>query len=295
MWFKQVTPFRVFELPEKRYLDESLGNSWFTEPQGLDWFTEGFTHPTAFSDTAVVEVEKTMLIALKREEKVLPSAAIKHKLDERIIKIQTEEGRNVGRKEKQELREAIIDDLLPKALTKSSRTNGLLDTGWLWVDTASRHKAENLLTKLREALGGLPAQQPVARQSPASLMTNWLLHGEAQGRFVLDSDVTLVGVGDVAPKVKISRKDLTAEDVVQHAKNGMVVTELGLVWNDRVAFILTQDLTLKRIKWLDVVQEEAQDNCDDAPSQACATQLLMTAALSMIFSELVELLGGWQE
>ena len=36
MWFKQVTPFRVFELPEKRYLDESLGNSWFTEPQGLD-------------------------------------------------------------------------------------------------------------------------------------------------------------------------------------------------------------------------------------------------------------------
>lgn len=198
-------------------------------------------------------------------------------------------------KKKQELREAIIDDLLPKALTKRSRTNGLLDTGWLWVDTASRHKAENLLTKLREALGGLPAQQPVARQSPASLMTNWLLHGEAQGRFVLDSDVTLVGAGDVAPKVKISRKDLTAEDVVQHAKNGMTVTELGLVWNGRVAFILTQDLTLKRIQWLDVVQEEAQDNCDDAQSQAYATQLLMTAALSMIFSELVELLGGWQE
>lgn len=295
MWFKQVTPFRVFELPEKRYLDESLGNSWFTEPQGLDWFTEGFTHPTAFSDTAVVGVEKTMLIALKREEKVLPSAAIKHKLDEQIIKIQTKEGRNVGRKEKQELREAIIDDLLPKALTKSSRTNGLLDTGWLWVDTASRHKAENLLTKLREALGGLPAQQPVARQSPASLMTNWLLQGKAQGRFVLDSDVTLVGAGDVAPKVKISRKDLTAEDVVQHAKNGMAVTELGLVWDDRVAFILTQDLTLKRIKWLDVVQEEAEGSCDDAESMAYATQLLMGAALSAILGELVDLLGGWQE
>lgn len=295
MWFKQVTPFRVFELPEKRYLDESLGNSWFTELQGLGWFTEGFTHPNAFTDLAVFEAQKTMLIALKREEKVLPSAAIKHKLDEQVVKIQTAEGRNVDRREKHELREAIIDNLLPKALTKSSRTNGLLDTGWLWVDTASRHKAENLLTKLREALGGLPAQQPVARQSPASLMTNWLLQGEAQGRFVLDSDVTLVGAGDVAPKVKISRKDLTAEDVVQHAKNGMAVTELGLVWNDRVAFILTQDLTLKRIKWLDVVQEEAQDNCDDAQSQAYATQLLMTAALSMIFSELVELLGGWQE
>lgn len=295
MWFKQVTPFRLPELPEKRFLDESLGNSWFTEPQGLDWFTEGFTHPTAFSETAVVEVEKTMLIALKREEKVLPSAAIKHKLDEQVVKIQTAEGRNVGRREKHELREAIIDDLLPKALIKSSRTYGLFAGEWLFVDTANRRKAENLLTKLREALGGLPAQHLVTRQSPTSLMTNWLLQGEAQGRFVLDSDVTLVGAGDVAPKVKISRKDLTAEDMVQHAKNGMTVTELGLVWNDRVAFILTQDLTLKRIQWLDVVQEEAEGSCDDAESMAYATQLLMEAALSAILGELVDLLGGWQE
>ena len=295
MWFKQVTPFRVFELPETERLEIALAESWFCSISGLDWFSEGFYCPVPFGNPIIFEAQNTMLISLMREEKVLPSAAIKHKLDERIIKIQTQEGRNVGRKEKQELREAIIDNLLPKALTKRSRTNGLLDTGWLWVDTASRHKAENLLTKLREALGGLPAQQPVARQSPVSLMTNWLLQGEAQGRFVLDSDVTLVGVGDVAPKVKISRKDLTAEDVVQHAKNGMKVTELGLIWNDRVAFILTQDLTLKRIQWLDVVQEEAQDNCDDAQSQAYATQLLMTAALSMMFNELVELLGGWQE
>ena len=295
MWFKQVTPFRLPELPEKRYLDESLGNSWFTEPQGLDWFSEGFTHPTAFTDLAVFEAQKTMLISLKREEKVLPAEAIKHKLDEKVAKIQTSEGRNVGRKEKMELRQAIIDELLPKALTKSSCTNGLLAKGWLWTNTANRRKAENLLTKLSEALGDLPAQQPVTRQSPSSLMTNWLLQGEAQGRFELDSDVTLVGAGDVAPKVKISRKDLTATDVVQHAKNGMIVTELGLVWNARVAFILTQDFTLKRIKWLDVVQEEAEGEADDAQSKAYATQLLMAAALSVMLGELVELLGGWQE
>lgn len=295
MWFKQVTPFRLLELPEKRYLDESLGNSWFTEPQGLDWFSEGFTHPNAFTDLAVFEAQKSMLINLMREEKVLPSAAIKHKLDEQVVKIQTAEGRNVGRREKHELREAIIDDLLPKALIKSSCTYGLFAGEWLFVDTANHRKAENLLTKLREALGGLPAQQPLTRQSPSALMTNWLLRGEAQGLFVLDSDVTLVGAGDVAPKVKISRKDLTAEDVVQHAKNGMTATELGLIWNDRVAFILTQDLTLKRIQWLDVVQEEAEGSCDDAESMAYATQLLMEAALSAILGELVNLLGGWQE
>lgn len=295
MWFKQVTPFRVFELPEAERLEIALAENWFCSISRLDWFSEGFYCPVPFGKPIIFEAQKTMLISLMREEKVLPSAAIKHKLDEQIIKIQANEGRNVGRKEKQELREAIIDNLLPKALTKSSRTNGLLAKGWLWTDTANRRKAENLLTKLREALGGLPAQQPDTRQSPSSLMTNWLLQGEAQGRFELDSDVTLVGVGDVAPKVKISRKDLTATDVVQHAKNGMIVTELGLVWNERVAFILTQDFTLKCIKWLDVVQEEAEGEADDAHSKAYATQLLMTAALSVMLGELVELLGGWQE
>lgn len=295
MWFKQVTPFRVFELPEAERLETAIAENWFCSPTGLDWFSEGFCSPVPFGNPIIFEAQKTMLISLMREEKVLPSAAIKHKLDEQVVKIQTAEGRNVGRKEKHELREAIIDDLLPKALIKSSRTYGLFAGEWLFVDTANRRKAENLLTKLRVALGGLPAQQPVPRQSPASLMTNWLLQGEAQGRFVLDSDVTLVGVGDVAPKVKISRKDLTAEDVVQHAKNGMKVTELGLVWNDRVAFILTQDLTLKHIQWLDVVQEEAEGSCDDAESMAYATQLLIAAALSVILGELVDLLGGWQE
>lgn len=295
MWFKQVTPFRVFELPEAERLKTAIAENWFCSPTGLDWFSEGFCSPVPFGNPIIFEAQKTMLISLMREEKVLPSAAIKHKLDEQVVKIQTTEDRNVGRREKHELREAIIDDLLPKALIKSNRTYGLFAGEWLFVDTANRRKAENLLTKLREALGGLPAQQPNTRQSPSSLMTNWLLQEEAQGRFELDSDVTLVGVGYVAPKVKISRKDLTATDVVQHAKNGMIVTELGLVWNERVAFILTQDFTLKRIKWLDVVQEEAEGSCDDAESMAYATQLLMEAALSAILGELVDLLGGWQE
>lgn len=62
-----------------------------------------------------------------------------------------------------------------------------------------------------------------------------------------------------------------------------------------MAFILTQDLTLKRIQWLDVVQEEAEGSCDDAKSMSYATQLLMEAAVSAILGELVDLLGGWQE
>lgn len=136
------------------------------------------------------------------------------------MEIQNNEARNVGRKEKQELKEQITDDLLPRAFTRSSRTQAIFDTrhGYLLVNNAASAKAENILTKLREALGGLEAALPNTKQSPSSLMTSWLLQGHCEGGFELDSDCELKGVGDVVPVVKVSKQDLTADEVVQHVK-----------------------------------------------------------------------------
>ena len=67
------------------------------------------------------------------------------------------------------------------------------------------------------------------------------------------------------------------------------------MWREQIAFILTQDFTLKRIQYLDVLQEEAENNGDDAASLTFASQILMTEALSTMLEELVSYLGGWQE
>lgn len=154
MWFKQLTPFRLPELPETERLETSIAESWFSPPLNSAWFSEGFISPVPFGYPIIFKTNGSLLVSLRREEKVLPGAVIKQKLDEKVDKIQTAEVRNVGRKEKAEIRQSIIDDLLPKALTKSSHTYGLLTDGWLWVDTANTRKAENFLTKMREALGG---------------------------------------------------------------------------------------------------------------------------------------------
>ena len=121
------------------------------------------------------------------------------------------------------------------------------------------------------------------------------MRGEAAGNFELDSDALLRGAGDVAPEVKVRRQDLTADEVVQHVKNGKTVTQLGLVWREQIAFILTQDFTLKRIQYLDVLQEEADSHGSDAASLAFASQVLMAEALSTMLEELAAYLGGWQE
>lgn len=299
MWFKQISfyPLNLSKLPELDTLAAKLAEAEFAPCMGLDWFSEGFAAPVSFSPELVFPADYTWRVALKKEEKVLPAGVIRDILEERVAEIQNAEARNVGRKEKQELKEQITDDLLPRAFTRSSRSQAVFDTkhGYLLINNAAPAKAENLLTKLREALGGLEASLPNAKQSPGSLMTDWLLKGGCEGGFELDSDCELKGVGDVVPTVKVSKQDLTAEEVVQHVKNGKTVTQLGLTWREQISFILTQDFTLKRIQYLDVLQEEAEGHGDDAASLTFASQILMTEALSTMLDELVSYLGGWQE
>ncbi|MDO4694745.1 MAG: recombination-associated protein RdgC [Eikenella sp.] len=299
MWFKQLSFYLLNKnaLPDLDTLAAKLAEAEFAPVQGLDWFSEGFAAPQGFSPELVFPADFTWGVALKKEEKVLPAGVIRDVLDEKVAEIQNAEGRNVGRKEKQELKDRITDDLLPRAFTRSSRSQALFDIrhGYLLVNNASAAKAEAMLTKLREALGGLEARLPNAKQSPGGLMTEWLLKGAAEGGFELDSDCELKGQGDAAPTVKVSKQDLTAEEVVQHVKNGKTVTQLGLVWREQLAFILTQDFTLKRIRYLDVLQEEADSHGSDAESLAFASQVLMAEALSTMLEELAAYLGGWQE
>ena len=299
MWFKQVSfyPLNKDKLPDLETLSAKLQEAEFAPPQGLDWFGEGFAPPKGFSPELVFPADFTWSVALKKSEKVLPAGVIREILDDKIAEIQEAEARTVGRKEKQELKEQITDDLLPRAFTRSSKTQAVCDTrsGFLLVNQASATRAENLLAKLREALGGLEAKLPNTKQSPSSLMTEWLLQGACGGGFELDDMCELKGTGDAAPTVRVSKQDLTADEVVQHVKTGKTVTQLGLVWREQIAFVLTQDFTLKRIQYLDVLQEEAESHGDDAASLAFASQILMAEALSTLLQELVSLLGGWQD
>ena len=296
MWYKNAI---IYLLPDgwqlEAGLNEKLEQAAFTPCMGFDWFSEGFVPPTPFSSDFVFTAQNSNRVCLKHEEKVLPSATVRDILDERVAEIQEAQVRNVGRKEKQYLKERITDDLLPRALTQSRRTEAIFDTerGYLLVNEASDKRAEQMLIKLREALGGLKVAMPYTRESPSSLMTEWLLQGHAEGDFELGYNVLLQGVGDVVPKVKISKKDLTHPEVIQHAKNGMKVVELELEWREQISFTLTQNFALKRIQFLDVLQEEAEQG-DDTASLTFASQIIMVEALGEMINELVNLLGGWE-
>ena len=296
MWFKNLIIYRLPELwpDDKTKLQAALDGAAFAPCTGLDWFSEGFAAPMPFEPDLVFAAGRSQRVALKREDKVLPGAVVRDLLAEKVAAIEAAEARNVGRKEKQELKWQIIDDLLPRAFTKSRRTEALFDTrsGYLMINEASAPRAERMLTKLREALGGLQTAMPHTLKPPTYLMTEWLLQGRAEGGFKLGYSALLKGVGDVPDKIKIINKHLDDAEVVQHVKNGMRVVELELNWREQISFTLTHDFALKRIVFLDRVQEQAEQG-DDAASLATASQILMTAALGDMLDEFYHLLSGW--
>lgn len=298
-WLKQLSFFRLSAdfVIDLEKLNEALAARPFQPCNGLDWFSQGWTPPASHIDSHLYRQRGYAMVSLHREDKVLPAGVIAQHLEKKVEQIEAEEQRKMGRKEKTALKEQITDDLLPRAFTKPKRTTAYIDSqrGWLIVDTGTASKAENLVSQLREALPPFPAALSRTVIAPHSAMTDWLASGEAPNGFELDADATLQDGSENGAKIKVSRTDLTADEIRQHISTGKQVTELGLIWRERIRFVLTDKLQLKRIQFLDVLQEEASQAGDDLASLFEATFLLMAEELGELIDALVEAMGGLEE
>ena len=303
MWFKQLTAWRlpdISKISNIGLLNNCLHECRHKPITEMSWNSIGFIpilNSSSNTDTYALKVQDTIRICLKIEEKVLTGSMIRGVVDEKIAFIAQQEGRKVGRKEKAEIKEATIDELLPRALTKISTIEAVIDlkNRLLFVNNATSSKAEIVLNCLREALEGLVANRLLVNTPLTRIMTDWLLAGHAPQSFIFDSDCELKGVGDSAPTIRASNQILTDDEIINHARDGKIVTQLGLQWRDNVKFILSQDFTLKRIQFLDSIQEDAAQDADNFEQARNASQILMTDALSTLINEIAEIAGGWLE
>jgi recombination associated protein RdgC len=159
-----------------------------------------------------------------------------------------------------ELKEEIMHALLPRAFPKRSDTLVWLDAaaGLVWVGAGSVKKADGVVTRLIELLGGgLKLNLVQTELSPATAMATWLAEKEAPAGFTLDRDCELKQPDSEKATVRYARHTLDIDEVGEHIRQGKLPTQLALTWASRVSFVLTEALTLKKIKLLDVVLEGA--------------------------------------
>lgn len=298
MWFKNLSLYRLnspFTLSSDE-LEEKLSEKVFHSVGKNDLSSIGWAEPLGRDGQTLSHTTNgyTML-CLRHEQKILPAPAIKELVDARAEEIEENEARKVRGKERLELKELVISEMVPRAFSRSSRTFAYIDgkDGWLIVDAASAKKAEELISLLRESLGSFPAVPVSMAAAPTSVMTRWLEQGAVPGSFELADECELRDESDEGGIVKIRKQSLISDEVDIHLKAGKVVTKLALTFDERISFVLDENMAIKRVRFLDVVQEEAMDVVAESAAERFDSDFaIMTLEYNRFLPTLFEALGG---
>lgn len=294
MFFRNLTCYRLpagwpFDIDS---FNAQLAQCAFLACANTDSRTVGWVPPKENAALAL-SINGQYLVCLKHEEKILPGSVVKRFTEDRVRLIQDEQGRRVGRKERLEIKEQIITDLLPRAFTKEKKDYAWIDpvNGLLIVDSASKGRAEDVVQMLRKTLQPMPVIKLLHLvESPSSGMNSWIAAGEAPTGFTIDQDLELRSAEQA--RVRYERHTLESNEIRQHIADGKVATKLALTWNDRISFVLTEDLTLKRMSFLDILKEDTANQAESADEQFDLDFTLMTGEVSQLLAALIASLGG---
>ena len=298
MWFKNARAYRITNpltlSPEQ--LEQQMANASFqpcgkSQPLSLGWT------PPLGEDTEVLvhAAAGRYLICMRREEKLLPASVVREQAAERISQIEQEEARKVYRKERLHLKEEVIQDCLPRAFSRSSLVYAYIDTrqNWLFVDSASAGRAEELVNLLRECIGSFPLLLPRVNQSPAAAMTSWVLHRNLPEDFSLQTDCEMRDPGEEGGVVRCRGVELCGEEVDIHLQAGKQLVRLALGWKEKLELVLAEDLCLRRLRFADELVAENDDLPEaDVKARLDADFVLMSEVITELQERVIGLFGG---
>jgi len=281
---------------EQAALDEALASARFAPCGAAQEKSVGWVEPRGHAHGAMVEVVGGQwLLKLAMEAKVVPSSVVKRKVQEQVDHIEATTGRKPGKKEKRELADDARLALLPMAFSKLSSVQVWIDpaAGFLYTDAGSQGKADEVITCLVKAIDGLAVHLVDTQTSPAAAMSAWLSTKEAPPSFSVDRECELKAADESRAVVRYTRHALDTDEVSQHIAMGKMPTRLAMTWSDRVSFVLTEGLQLKKIAFLESVFEGAASSPGDGKDDNFdADVAIATGELTQLIPDLLEALGG---
>lgn len=294
MWFKNLVPFRLqSDWPyDPQAAAEALEATAFEPCGALEMERAGWVPPLGPDAPLVHGANGCLLFCLQEESKLLPASVVREGVDERVARIEASEHRKVRKRERDRLRDELVTDLLPRAFSRHKRTWGYLDTeaGFLIVDASSEKQADLFTEHLREAWGSLPVIPPDTREGPGSVLTRWLAQQQTPQDVELGEEAVLEDPEHEGCEARVKRQDLTSAEIRGHIDAGKRVRRLALTWDERISGVLDADLTLRRVRFEDVIKEQAQDR----DPETRAEQIDMDFALmSLEFRAFLPRLMAW--
>ena len=272
-------------------VEEALAKAPFMECGATQEKSLGWVPPRGEQHGALAEsVGGQWILRFMVESKVLPGSVLNRRVKEKAARIEQETGRKPGKKESKELKEEAKLDLLPMAFTKQGSM-------WVWIDTESRllvldtssqGRADEVVSLLVESLPGLAVSLINTQTSPQASMAHWLATQEPPAGFSIDRECELKSADESKSVVRYGRHPLDIAEVQQHIQQGKLPTKLALTWDDRVSFVLTEGLQIKKLAFLDSVFESTKADEGGFDTDVA----IATGELRRLIPDLIEALWG---
>jgi recombination associated protein RdgC len=122
-------------------------------------------------------------------------------------------------------------------------------------------------------------------------MTGWLLNGDAPSDFQIGDACELRDVSDTASLIRCRGQDLSSEEILAHLRVGKQVLKLALSWDERLDFVLAEDMSLKRLRVGEVLLNELDDGDLEPAARMDAELAILALQLRELITRLDAIFG----
>lgn len=289
MWFNNALIYQ-FELDDASVLEASLVENILKPCPPHARFIYGWS--PVFSDELVQEVAGTSLICMGKEERLLPRGVVNKMLAERVQALENQHGRMIKRAEKAQMAEDIEFELLPKSFCIQKRLLAILDTASkrIIINASSNNQASQLTSLLRKSVPGISIDPITHTENLAVRFAEWIQSpASLPANFQLASDCVLFSLDNEKKRIHCKGYELPADEILTLLEQGMVTSEISLIWKERIQFTLTHDFTFKKLKSLDYLVDDFNEikALDEELQQRDAALTLLAGELRELTNDLL--------
>ncbi len=116
------------------------------------------------------------------------------------------------------------------------------------------------------------------------MLTGWIAGDPLPDGLALGDECELRDPVDNGAVIKCQRQELESDEIAKHLEAGKQVTRLALTLDDHLGFVLGDDLTIRKLKFLDgAVDQLESSERDDLRAELDARFALFSAEVRRLF------------
>jgi recombination associated protein RdgC len=233
------------------------------------------------------------LLKLRSQSRVLPPAVINEALEERLEEYKQRMEESPPPREKRRLKAETRDELMPKALVKSDRILGYIDLAdkLIVIDAGQNAAAERFIRHLRMPFGELNIR-PLKFKEPIAGFLNQIFMGNGPIEFALGRECKMADATDLQSTVRWNDFDLSDKTIRNHVADGMRLTHLGIVYDNILSCVISEDGVISKIKMLGADDDDTGGE-NDPLARFDAEFVLLTGIMRAMLGDLKKQLGGF--